>query len=449
MRLAGIDDAFELGVGQQAVTDDGGRQMRPIARHRRCDRGHRRRLHELGGVRLRTGNTDRLQSVFFIKRLGDPTALDRLPVHWRIIEFDAFGFEGLGRNGGRSHRAGAHSARDRRACDRGGRDRGPSGNMIGDPTQQRGDIGRDAGRRWEGCRIIGRDLVDHGQPGVDRGAMPGIGRAVHGGGEDDTPAFLQPRERVGPGGIVGREARPGDGDQASAIGEPRQRGRNMTVSGVGHSTGDVGHHRERRIHQHDARGDADIEVIVDLRGVEPGHGGPGKEMVEQSGASFRHFVQHERSAGEFCEDGEQASATRWLQHAVGRRDRGGGAGGQSQRDRGRELLERLALFGAAGVGGEKARDLGQHRQHSGGRRGFGAKGRTEFAQEQNRRCLASFIGSLPFPCAGRIGGAESGLHRGAQHSSIDATAVFEIVEDEPGGCDDAGSGIGIGGRARH
>ena len=79
MGLAGIDDGFELGVGQQAVGDDVRRQMRPIARHRRRDRRHRRRLHELGRMRLRAGNTDRLQSVFFIKRIGEFTAFRGRP----------------------------------------------------------------------------------------------------------------------------------------------------------------------------------------------------------------------------------------------------------------------------------------------------------------------------------------------------------------------------------
>ena len=35
----------------------------------------------------------------------------------------------------------------------------------------------------------------------------------------------------------------------------------------------------------------------------------------------------------------------------------------------RELLERLALFGTAGMGRKKAGDLGQHRQHGGWRCG--------------------------------------------------------------------------------
>ena len=38
MGLAGIDDAFELGIGQQAIGDDVRRQMRPIGRLGRRDR---------------------------------------------------------------------------------------------------------------------------------------------------------------------------------------------------------------------------------------------------------------------------------------------------------------------------------------------------------------------------------------------------------------------------
>ena len=102
MGLAGMDDAFELGVGQQAVRDDIGGQMRPIARLGRRHRRHRRRLHQPGGMGLRAGNTDRLQSVFFIKRIGDAAALDRRPVDGLIGEFDRLRLGRRGRDGGRA-----------------------------------------------------------------------------------------------------------------------------------------------------------------------------------------------------------------------------------------------------------------------------------------------------------------------------------------------------------
>lgn len=67
MRLAGIDDAFELGIGQEAIRHGIGRQMWPVRRLRWRDRGHRGGLHEFGRMRMRIENTDRLQGVFLIK----------------------------------------------------------------------------------------------------------------------------------------------------------------------------------------------------------------------------------------------------------------------------------------------------------------------------------------------------------------------------------------------
>ena len=74
MRLARIDDAFELGIGQQPVGDDGRRQMRAIGRLRRRDRRHRRRLHETRRVRLRARNADRLQRIALVERFADADA---------------------------------------------------------------------------------------------------------------------------------------------------------------------------------------------------------------------------------------------------------------------------------------------------------------------------------------------------------------------------------------
>ena len=53
MGLAGIDNAFELRVGQDAARKQPGRQMRPVGRARRCNRCHGSRLHQLGRVRTR------------------------------------------------------------------------------------------------------------------------------------------------------------------------------------------------------------------------------------------------------------------------------------------------------------------------------------------------------------------------------------------------------------
>ena len=90
---------------------------------------------------------------------------------------------------------------------------------------------------------------------------------------------------------------------------------------------------------------------MDLRGIAAGDGDAGEQMVQQPRAGLGKLVQHERSAGKLGEDGEQPGAGRGLQHEVGRRDRGGGTGREAERDRRRELLEHLALFGAARMGG--------------------------------------------------------------------------------------------------
>src|SRR3546814_7088745 len=72
-------------------------------------------------------------------------------------------------------------------------------------------------------RIVDRCLVDHGQAGVDGGAMLGIDRTVDGDGEHDAPTLLQPNERISPGRIIGREARPGDRDQEIGRASCRER----------------------------------------------------------------------------------------------------------------------------------------------------------------------------------------------------------------------------------
>jgi hypothetical protein len=179
-------------------------------------------------------------------------------------------------------------------------------------------------------------------------------------------------------------------------------------------------------------------MVVDLRRVEAGDGDARKEVVEQRRTGFSELVQHERAAGEFSEDGEQACAGRRLQHPVSRRNGGGSRCGESEHDRRRELLQGLAFLGAARMGGEKARDLGQHRQHGGRRRGPGADGRAKLSQKQDRGRLAGVIGGLPIPGAGRIGGAAGGLHRAAQDAGVDAPSAFEIGKKEPGGLGDGG-----------
>ena len=70
--------------------------------------------------------------------------------------------------------------------------------------------------------------------------------------------------------------------------------------------------------------------------------------------------------------------------------------------------------------------------------GFTEKHFAVFAEEQHRRRLAGVVGGFPIPGAGRIGGAEGRLHRGAQDAGIDAAATFEIGKEKPRGLGDGG-----------
>ena len=68
----------------------------------------------------------------------------------------------------------------------------------------------------------GRHSIDHGQAGVDVGAVLGIDSAVNRRRENDAALFLQPHEGLSPGGIVGRDVRACDGDEPSALGKTGQ-----------------------------------------------------------------------------------------------------------------------------------------------------------------------------------------------------------------------------------
>ena len=94
-------------------------------------------------------------------------------------------------------------------------------------------------RAWKRGRIAGRTFVDDGETRLDHRAMPGIDRAGDRGREDDRPTLLKRDESVGPGGIVRRETRAGDGDETPAIGKARQRRADMTKRGVRHAAIDM------------------------------------------------------------------------------------------------------------------------------------------------------------------------------------------------------------------
>ena len=230
VRFAGVDDALELGVGEQAIGNEVARKMWLIGRLRRRHRGHGGGLHEPGRMGLRSGNTNRLKRVSFIKRIRDSVAFRRLPVDGLISELDAGRFDVLRsgaalRSGVREPRA-QRPCRDRRggACDRRRHGRGRSRrNVARHPVEQRGRVACRPGRSRKRRRIIGRDTIDDGQAGLGRGAVAGIDPPVDRRRKHHASAFLQADKAVAPGWIVGGEVCAGDGNQAAAVGETRQR----------------------------------------------------------------------------------------------------------------------------------------------------------------------------------------------------------------------------------
>ncbi len=88
---------------------------------------------------------------------------------------------------------------------------------------------------------------------------------------------------------------------------------------------------------------------------------------------------HACYARQLGEDGEQPGTRGGFEHHVVRRDGGRSRGHEAEWDRGRELLQRLALFRAARVSWQQGGDLAQHGKLGGG--GPGAHGRAEPAQE--------------------------------------------------------------------
>ena len=96
------------------------------------------------------------------------------------------------------------------------------------------------------------------------------------------------------------------------------------------------------------------------------------------------------------------------------------------------------------MGGKKRRDLAQHRQRARRRRGLGADGWAELAEEQDGRRLAGVVGGLPVPGTGRIGAAEGALHGGAQRDRVDALAALEMRQKKTCGVSEAMRHVGSG-----
>ena len=273
--------------------------------------------------------------------------------------------------------------------------------------------------------------------------MLGIDRALDRGGEHHATAFLKGDIGGRPVGIVGCKIGAGNGHETAARSEARQRRRDMTKRSVCHAGYDISHCGERRIHQDDSRCHRRIEMIVNLGCIEARDGNGRKQRSKECGAGLGEFVEHDCAIGKLRKDREQAGAGRRFENAIGGGNGGGSHRDKAQRDRRRELLERLHLFGPAGVGRKKGRDFCEQRQARYPRTGLAEQRLAVLSQEQDGRDLAGFVGRLPGPGAGCIGGAKGLLHRSAQDRRVDALAPFEVREQEVRGREDRGSCLDV------
>ncbi len=87
MGIAGVDQALELGVGENTVGYQTIQDMGPVGRLGRRHRGHGRGLDELGRMGLGAGDDDGLDLVALVERFGD-RSVGRRPVAGLIGELD-------------------------------------------------------------------------------------------------------------------------------------------------------------------------------------------------------------------------------------------------------------------------------------------------------------------------------------------------------------------------
>jgi len=214
-------------------------------------------------------------------------------------------------------------------------------------AEQLGHIGGHAGRRWKGARILGRNAIDHGEPGLDRGAVARIGLSGDCGREDDARFLLQAHEAVAPGRLIGTDIAAGDGDESSPFGKTRKRGSDVAHRGLGENGLRMRRGGEGRVHQNHARPDCGIETVMDLLRVVPGGIDAAEQTAEETGARVGNFVENEPRPGQLGEDRQQPRAGGWFQHDVGGSERGRLGRDEAERDRRRELLQLFGFLGSA------------------------------------------------------------------------------------------------------
>ena len=174
VRLAGIDHRLHLGVRDEALAGDLLRQLRPIGRRRRRDRGHGSGFHERGGVRLDLREGDAAERIGLVE--ADVMALAR---------------PGLGLKDDRRR-----GVQEGQAVGGGGQRPGPRGKdrhfgqdaeLAGlgrraglDARRRPGRVGQSFSRDHRLHRRVAGAAIDHEQAGLDRGPVLGVGAGREG-----------------------------------------------------------------------------------------------------------------------------------------------------------------------------------------------------------------------------------------------------------------------------
>ena len=113
---------------------------------------------------------------------------------------------------------------------------------------------------------------------------------------------------------------------------------------------------------------------------------PGKSRASRPARASASSFRTSRLPASSAKIARRPGAGRGLEHEIGRSDRGGRGGSEAKLDRRRELLQRLALLGAARMRRQQRRDLAQHAQtrRRRARRGRACRARTCAGTGQSR-----------------------------------------------------------------
>ena len=360
MRLARVDHCLELGVRKEAIAQNGSGQFGTIGGFGGRNGRHGRRLHQLGRVRGRAGDVDRLQAEGLVDCIGQARSA-------KVVRRFAQGVDkvlsirrGHMSIGLRRRRCTRFPSRGARRTDRNSREGGRgagSSDIACIKREARGDLGHDPGEELRhigshGLGQIGGDatplttpaLVEDRDTGLEAGAVLGKGGSGHSAGEDQMGTLGQAAEGLGPGGRIRCEAGAGDRDQSPARGQPSKRRAQMAGCRLVRPAIDIGNGREGRVHQDDAGALARVEMIVNLCGVEPADGSPRKEETQKIGARVGQLVQRETAARDLGKDRQQPGPGRRLEDQFARRDLCGSQRCHPHGQRCRELLEALHFF---------------------------------------------------------------------------------------------------------